>query len=796
MPGSYPKIDSFAKAAGDTVFADDIVLPGMLHAKLLRATIAFGRVKHIDFSDAARIPGVKGFLTSKDLPVPYGILPSSQDEYALSDGTVRHAGEAIAAVLAVDELTCEDALEKIRVEYEKYVPVMDIESALSDKYRKLHDGQAPANIHKIVGLEFGKPDVSAYYEREDTFFYQGSTHLPMEQHSCVAVYSANDRLTLYSSTQTPHYVHRALAKVLGLPESRIRVVAAPVGGGFGGKSDPFPHEMVAAKFAMLYRKPVKITLTREEVFYAHRGRHPVLMKIRTKWDKSLKSIKSMKFTSILDGGAYGSYGVASTYYTGALQTVTYAVDNYRFTGVRVYTNKPPCGPKRGHGTPQPRFALEVHLDKVAEEMKLDPAELRRKIMLKDNTTTANWLRVTTISLRECLDKVVSASGWKAKFGRLPYGKGIGLACSSYLSGAGLPIYWNPLPHSAVQLRADRSGLVTIYCGAIDIGQGSDNVITEIVCKTLGLDPLRDTSLVTADTDLTPVDLGSYSSRVTLMCGNAAIEAARKLKQLIAEAVAAEFGCDASDVAFANGRVSGGGKSASFKEAVLLAEKRHGALCVSGSYSPPPSLGKYKGAGVGPSPCYSYTACVAEVSVEPETGRVRPEKIWIAHDIGKAINETLAIGQVEGGVYMGLGEALMEEQVFRKGVHKIPSMLDYKSPTSLEMPEVETFLIERPDSRGPFGGKEVGQGPLLPVPPAIANAVYNAVGVRVDELPITPEKVLKGIKLKRAGKDARVGPESFPIVPPHKVLKVKTPDQGGDGTSEIEEEYVHRGPERC
>lgn len=546
---------------------------------------------------------------------------------------------------------------------------------------------------------------------------------------------------------------------------------------------------------MIYKKPVKITLTREEVFYTHRGRHPVLMKIKTKWDKKkLDSIRSMEFHSILDGGAYGSYGVATTYYTGALQTVTYKVDNYSFRGTRVYTNKPPCGPKRGHGTPQPRFAVEVHLDKVAEDLKVDPIELRKKILVKDNTITANWLKVSTISLDECIDKVLEASKWKEKFGKLPYGRGIGFACSSYLSGAGLPIYWNPLPHSAVQLRADRSGLVTVYCGAADIGQGSDSVLVEIVSKILGLDPFKDIALITSDTDLTPVDLGSYSSRVTLMCGNAAIQAAQRLKEFIIKAISAELKCGENEIDFRDSHVlvSNGKKQLSFKEAVIMAEKKFGALCTTGSYAPPPSPGKFKGSGVGPSPCYSYSSAIVELAVDPDSGLVNMEKIWVAHDIGKAINKMLSIGQVEGSVYMGLGEALYEEQIFRKGVHKFPSILEYKSPTSLEMPEIETFLVERPDPNGPFGGKEVGQGPLLPIPPAIANAIYNAVGVRIDELPFTPEKVLKGLKLKKEGKEARVGFNKFPEIKYPPALKVKTQGQGGDGTAEGVEEYVHRG----
>jgi CO/xanthine dehydrogenase Mo-binding subunit len=357
----------------------------------------------------------------------------------------------------------------------------------------------------------------ADHVREDTFFFQGNTHLPMEQHAAVASFGPDGKLTLWSSTQTPHYVHRAMAKVLEMPASHIRIIACPNGGGFGGKSDPFSHEIVVAKLSMKTRRPVKVTLTREEVFYCHRGRHPVKMWIKTGVKRD-GAITAMHFRSFMDGGAYGSYGVASLFYTGALQTVTYRVPRYKFEGVRVFTNKPPCGPKRGHGTPQPRCALECHLDKIAEDLGVNPLDLRLKHLVEPFSVTANQLQLRTVGLRECLEKVAGRSGFVAKHGRLEKGRGVGLAASSYISGAGLPIYWNDLPHSGVQLKLDRSGGVTAFCGSTDIGQGSDSVLAYVVAEELGVE-VSDVRVVTADTDLTPVDLGSYSSRVTLMMGN-------------------------------------------------------------------------------------------------------------------------------------------------------------------------------------------------------------------------------------------------------------------------------------
>jgi 4-hydroxybenzoyl-CoA reductase subunit alpha len=610
----------------------------------------------------------------------------------------------------------------------------------------------------------------------------------MEQHACVAVPEDEGRVTLYSSTQTPHYVHRALTRVLELPPSRIRVVATPNGGGFGGKSDPFNHEIVAAKLALKLGRPVKLTLTREEVFYCHRGRHPVQMRMRTGFRRD-GSITAQHLQTALDGGAYGSYGVASTYYTGALQTVTYELPRYRFDGVRCFTNKPPCGPKRGHGTPQPRFGQEVQLDKIAEKLAIDPAELRLNMVAKPNSLTANWLKIGSIGLEQCLRTVVERSAWKSRFRKLGAGRGLGLACGSYLCGAGLPIYFNKMPQSGVQLLVDRSGQVTAFCGATEIGQGSDDVLAAIIAEVLGIDPF-DIRCVTGDTGITPVDLGSYSSRVTVMMGNAAIDASNKVKNLIAQATAEQLEVAPDKLVFANGRVAFDGRSVTFAEAVSFAEEKFGTLGALGSYKPPRAPGRYKGAGVGPSPAYSYTACVVEAEVDPATGWITVPKIWIAHDIGRTINPVLARGQVEGSVYMGLSEALMEEQVFRRLppklsralVHKIPSLLEYKSLTSLDMPEVDTVLIEDPDPNCPFGAKEVGQGPLLPVMPAVANAIYDAVGVRIDELPITPDKVLRALELKAAGKTPRVGPTSFPAVPYPEPVIVPPPWEGGDGNA--------------
>jgi 4-hydroxybenzoyl-CoA reductase alpha subunit len=781
------KVDAVGKVTGRTLFADDIALPRMLYGKLLRSTVPHARILRVDTSKARALDGVHAVLTGADLPVPFGILPVSQDEHALCPDRVRFIGDPVAAVAAVSEDVATTALDSIEVTYEPLDTIGTPEQALDTDEPRIHAYGPSGNIHKLIDLEFGDVDealATADHVREDLFFYGGNTHLAMEQHAAVADWSADGKLTLWSSTQTPHYVHRALARVLELAPSRIRVIATPNGGGFGGKSDPFSHEIVAAKLAMLTGRPVKITLTREEVFYCHRGRHPTLMWVKSGVDRTGR-IKGMHFRTLLDGGAYGSYGVASAYYTGALQTVTYQVERYRFQGARVFTNKPPCGPKRGHGTPQPRCALEVHLDKIAEDLSLDPAELRLAHLQPPESLTANYLRIGSMGLGACIRKVVDGAGWKERFRKLPYGRGIGIACSSYLSGAGLPIYWNHMPHSGVQLKLDRGGGITVFCGSTDIGQGSDSILAYIVAEVLGV-AVADIAVVTADTALTPVDLGSYSSRVTLMSGNAALQAAERAREVLVRHAAAKLDVPAERVGLADGRVfdvEDPDAGMTFAEAVQAAEAAEGTIGTVGSYTPPRSPGRYRGAGVGPSPAYSYSAAIAEVEIDPTSGIVVVPRIWIAHDVGRSINPVNVLGQVEGSVYMGLGEALMEEMVYRESrnlVHKIPSMLDYKSPTTLDMCDVVTYLIEDPDPEGPFGAKEVGQGPLLPVPPAIANAVYDAVGVRIDEVPITPEKVLKAIKDHDKGRDGRFGPMRFPDVPWPEPTRVPPPWEGGDG----------------
>ncbi|MBS4028821.1 MAG: molybdopterin-dependent oxidoreductase [Ignavibacteriales bacterium] len=762
------KVDGVPKVTGSAQFTDDIFLPRMLFGKILRSPYAHAHILSIDTTKAEQLPGVIAIITGKELPIKYGVLPSSQDETALCIDKVRFIGDGVAAVAAIDEFTAQEALKLIDVRYEILPAILTVEDALKNTFPKIHnDSKYENNVAKNVELEFGKVEegfAEADYIREDEFFYDSNTHAMLEPHSAVATYEPSatsnnfkdGNLTLWSSTQTPHYVHRTLAKVLEMPASHIRVIKLHLGGGFGGKSEPFALEFCAAFLSIKTGRPVKITYTREEVFYSHRGRHATKMWLKT-GVKNDGTITAIQYKALLDGGAYGSYGIITTYYSGQLLTLPYKIPHYKFDSTRVYTNKPPCGPKRGHGAVQPRFAFEVQLDKIAEELGMDSAELRLKNFVEPNSTTINSLRVTSCGIKECIEKVLKASDWKNKKGKLPRGRGIGIATSAYISGAGKEINWLGLPHSGAIVKIDRGGGVTVFCGSSDIGQGSNTVLASLAAKTLGVN-ISDVKVYEADTDLTPVDLGSYSSRVTFMAGNAVLSAAKELRKKIFEVVAEKFETTSENLLAKNGNyfvANDPSKNISFIEAVRLAEQKFGTLSAVGSYTPPKLGGTYKGAGAGPSPSYSFTAHVVELEVDEETGQVKIHKVWSAHDCGKALNKTLVEGQIEGSVYMGIGEALYEKMSYTKnmkdtfgGLLKSSSLLDYKTPTSLDTPDIETFIVETNDPEGPLGAKEAGEGPLLAVIPAIANAIYDAVGIRMHNVPFLPENILKAMEEKK------------------------------------------------
>ena len=758
------KVEGLDKSTGRAVYTDDLAFPGMLHGKILRSPHPHARILSIDFTRAEAMPGVHGVITGQDMPTTYGVIPWTPDEYPLCVDRVRYVGDGVAAVAAVDEDTALRALESIDVEYEELPAFFDPRAAAaadgSTPY--VHDAAKDGrngNITKMVRLEFGEVDAlmdSSDVVVEDEYFFEGTTHAPIEPHCAIGSCDGVGQLTVWSATQVPHYLHRELSRVLAIDQARVRVLQPLVGGAFGGKSEPFDLEFCVANLSMVTGRPVKILYTREEVFYAHRGRHPFHMKYRTGATSGGK-LTSVDAKILLDGGAYASFGLVTTYYSGQLLCAPYEMSAYRFDSTRVYTNKPACGPKRGHGSVQPRFAFEVQIDKLSERVGLDPIEFRRRNFIGENTRTVNELRITSNGFMECLQSVERASGWKERFRKMPFGRGLGVAGSTYISGTNYPIYPNDMPQSAVQMQIDRSGRVAVFSGASEIGQGCDSVVAYIAAEELGV-PLEWVRVMRGDTDFTPVDLGAYSSRVTFMLGNAAIDAATKLRKLVQQAVAKRWEVKPGEVLLAGGHAMWAqdtSRQMPIVEAFNLAEADFGTLGSTGWYNTPKDVhGDYRGGTIGASPAYSFTAQVAEVEVDVETGSVDVQKIWVAHDCGRALNPVLVEGQMEGSAYMGFGEAIMEEHVFkdadhgRAGLHNAPSLLDYRIPTSLDTPELEALIVESIDPEGPYGAKEAGEGPLHPSIPAIANAIYDAIGVRMDRLPFSPPNVWRAIEAAR------------------------------------------------
>lgn len=756
----HRKVDGYAKATGRAKYTADLSRPGMLHAKILRSPHARAKIESIDTSPAEILDGVHGVVTGKDLPEPYGIIVWTRDEHPLCVDEVSYVGDGVAAVAAESVELAELACRRIKVDYEPLEPVLSFEDAMARPEDQVRPGKKHGNVTKRTTLSFG--DVEGGLQEADVrvegeYYFENTNHVAIEPHAAMAEYDASAGvLTLWSCTQVPHYLHRDLSRVLGLEQSRIRVIQPAIGAGFGGKSEPFDLEFVVAKLAMTTGRPVKLVYSREEVFFAHRGRHPTRMRFEI---GALKdgTISAVRARNELDGGAYSSFGLVTTYYSGQLLTAPTKLGAYEFTSTRAFTNKPVCGAKRGHGSVQPRFAFECLLDEVAESLGMDPIELRRQQDIGSHTTTINGQRITSNGNVACLDALEIASGWKDKHRKMDRGRGIGVASSMYISGTNYPIYPNEMPQSAVSIKADRSGRVTIFCGASDIGQGSDSALAYLVAEVLGLQ-LSDIAVQSQDTDLCPVDLGSYSSRVTFMAGNAALEAAGQIEELIRQHVAESWECKPEDILLGDSKVfhkADTSISMTFSEAVWLAEAAAGPLVRAGGYKTPKLGGDYRGGTIGASPAYSFTTHVAQVKVDEATGFIEVEKVWAAHDCGMAINPTIVEGQIQGSVYMGLGEALLEQQAYDdEGRLTCPNLVDYKVPTAVDTPEIEAIFIESDDPEGPFGAKEAGEGPLHPIIPAIANAVYDAVGIRLREIPFHPARVLAALSLSARREEER------------------------------------------
>jgi 4-hydroxybenzoyl-CoA reductase subunit alpha len=762
-----PRLDGPAKATGKAKYADDLSIPGMLHGEILQSPIAHGRILHIDTSRALKLPGVKAVVTAKEAGlVKYGVSPARYDETLYAHDKVRYVGDEIAAIAAVDPATAQEATGLIKVDYEELPAVFDMFDAMKEGAPLIHD-EFPGNMNAEVHQEFSDTDgamAACDLVVDHTFLNKRQDAAFIEPHSCLAVFDSDGRLTLHTSTQVPHYVMRTLAMVLRIPVGNVRVVKPYVGGGFGPKCEATPLEMSAAFLARMTGKPVKMTYSREQVFLHSRARHQFYaeMSLGVMKDGTMVAVRNK---AILDGGAYTSFGIATVYYSGSLLGGPYNLKAMKYDGYRVYTNKPACGAQRGHGGVVHRAAFEQLIDLTAEKLGIDPVEIRLKNIMQAGDVTVNDLDMSSLGMKECIEAVRDGSDWKNKKGKLPKGKGIGMACGFFVSGAGYPIYRSDTYHSTVVIKmSEDGGTATVLTGSAEIGQGSDTIVAMIAAETLGI-TLDNVRVVSGDTDLS-VDLGAYSSRQTLMTGHATKEAAEQIRTRIAEVLSEEMGCEPSSITFRDGIVMFDGKPGNFeklrssyikehrgwtdpptgdyltfREAARLAYLKEGTMVGTGKYKPPRLGGAYKGAAVGTSPAYGCSAQIVEVSVDMDTGEITIDKMTDAHDCGLAINRTLVEGQMQGSLSMGLGECLFEEVKFdSRGRILNPSLGEYRIPTSLDMPSVKSIIVESREPNGPYGAKEVGEGAIMPTIPAILNALYDATGARINELPVTSERL--------------------------------------------------------
>ncbi len=769
-----PRVDSADKVTGRAIYTADIQLPNMIHGKILGSPYAHAVVKKVDASKARALPGVLCVLTGDDVTdTKYGVSPARYDEDVLAKigGKVRHVGDEVAAVAAIDEKTAEQALELIEVQYEELPAVFDPQSAMAEGAPLLHD-RYTKNVGTHVKQNFGDIEqgfAESFQVREETFTGNSIYQSPLEPHASISTWQHDGSLLLYSSTQVPHYVQYMMAHVLHIPLGRIRVIRPTVGGGFGGKAATTPLDILSALLSRATGRPVKMVYSRSEMFHYGRGRHKQHMKMKLGLDKD-GVIKAFQSEIHLDGGAYTSFGVATAYYAGSMMPTLYHIPNYRYDGFRVMTNKPACGAMRGHGVPQPRFAFECLLSMMADDMGIDPITIRKRNAMTPKTRTVNDLEIDSCEFRATLDAVEKDSGWKEKYGLLPEGRGIGIGCGGFVSGAGYSIYRGQVqlshekgrehfqkksifPHSNAVVKVTEDGeAAVLMIGAAEIGQGSDTVLSQMCAQSLGI-PVSKLRMRSEDSDISPIDLGAYSSRITLMGGHAVSRAGVDVVNKMRPYAARLLDCTEEEVEVGGGKVFVRGdeeRSAPWAEAARKYFNDKGPLVGTGCYKPPDGLGgDYKGATVGTSPAYSFGSSVCELHVDMGTGKVDIDRFTDSHDCGTPINPQAVHGQVEGAIVMGASETLMEDVQFdERGRILNPDLHGYLIMTIKDAPEIFSGIVESYEPQGPFGAKEIGEGSTLPVLGSVAHAIANATGVWIKDLPITPEKILKVLKGKK------------------------------------------------
>ncbi len=748
-----PRIDALAKVTGEGRFISDIQLPGMLYGKVLRSPLAHAKILDLDISNAEKLPGVKAVVTAKDSPrKTFCIYPNLANNLILQDTKVRYVGDQVAAVAAIDENIAEEALDLIKVEYQELPAVFDPEEAIKSSAPRIHEEEN--NVAAYIKRQFG--NIEDGFARSDVivegrFKSPSVAHCCMEPRGCVASFDLSGKLTIWSTTQTPHSLRQELAEVLDIPINRVRVMSAYVGGAFGSRMFMDPIDAIASLLSRKSGKPVRIVNTREEEFISSRTRYPMIIELKTGAKKNGKCVVRQAKV-ITDNGAYNNLGSSVTGNACSKLCQLYSVPNIKFDGFVVYTNNVYGGACRGYGNPQITFAMETQMDEIAVKLGMDPAEIRLINANRPNTITVSGCEITSCGLTECIEETIDRSGWKMKKSKKRKNCGIGMAVVMH-GGSGGKFYWGDNCHiSSAIVKMNNDGTVDVLTGSKEIGQGSDTVLAQIAAEELGV-LLEDINILSGDTDATPPCGGAWGSRQTFTAGIAVKSAAADVRRQLLSIATDMLEARIDDLEAKNGMIS-------IKDYPEKAVPISTVASVSYTHLGTPIIGKSINndpwsstpdpvTGFGNvSSAYSFGVQVAEVEVDTDTGIVRPVKITCAYDLGRAINPLLAKGQVVGGTLsMGLGYALTENLVRKKGKVQNISFLDYKILTALDICDIECVFVETNDGRGPFGAKGIGEPAMIPTAAAISNAIYDAIGVRVKELPITPERILKALKEK-------------------------------------------------
>jgi 4-hydroxybenzoyl-CoA reductase alpha subunit len=746
-----PLRDAVEKAKGGVAFTSDINLQGMLYGKILRSPVPHARILNVDVSKAEKLSGVKAVVTSKDTPmIKFSVSPTWADKLILADKKVRYIGDEIAAVAAVDEEIAEEALELITVEWEELPAVFDPLEAMQPGAPLLHEG-VENNVSRVLSMECGSVDdgfAEADVILQETFSTQAQSHCSLETHCCIATCSPTDDVHMWVNSQAPHPLRQRLAATLNIDAAKIHISTPHIGGGFGSKIDLEPAQAISVLLAKKTGKPVKIENTRQEQFITTRMRHPTIanLKFGVKRDGT---IVAKQAEVVMDNGAYNSHGPAVLAYHNVMFSTLYRVKNIKYDGRLVYTNKNWGGACRGYGDPQASFAQEVMMDMIAEKLKMDPIDLRLKNANIPDEVTANDVKITSCGLKECLISAREASGWDAKKKAKKKFRGLGIAAMIYTGGGSIGSGFN---YSGATMQMNADGTLHLLMGAVDIGQGSDTILSQMAAEIMVVAP-ETISITTANTDTTLPCMGTFGSRLTFCAGSAVTEAAWDLKQQLLENAADMLEAHIDDLEMKDKQIYVKGspqKAVSYAQIGAAAYyKKKKPLVAHGYYNGPEVPSDfdpvtYRGY---PSPALVFGTHLAEVEVDPATGKVEVLNFVAAHDLGKAINPLLVEGQIEGGAAQGIGWSLMEGLQFDNGKILNPNFHDYKMLTIKDIPKITSLLIETIDPNGPFGAKGIGECAMVPTAPAIVNAIYDAVGVRIKDLPASPEKVFMDLKAK-------------------------------------------------